>query len=104
MTTPEGKVKVKVKRRLKELARVYQFWPVQMGLGAATLDVLLCAGGWFIAIETKKDANTPLTPRQEETKRQIDAAGGRVFVVYDDVTLMHAMEVIQWCCLTVAAR
>ena len=99
MPTPEGKIKAKLNRRLNELFRLYRFWPVQMGLGASTLDCLLCAGGWIIAIETKRAAKAKLTPRQEYVKQQIEEAHGLVFVVYDAATLDHAIEVIRSCCM-----
>ena len=98
MSTPEYKIKAKVKRRLDELPCLYQFRPVQNGMGAPSLDILVCAGGWFIAIETKAPGKKP-TPRQEETIKQINAAHGLVFVVDSDETLEAAMKVISRCCL-----
>ena len=46
---PEGKVKDRVKRLLKKYG-CYQFWPVQTGYGAPTLDCLGCHNGrWYIS-------------------------------------------------------
>ena len=98
MSTPEYKIKAKVKRRLDELPCLYQFRPVQNGMGAPSLDILVCAGGWFIAIETKAPGKKP-TPRQEETIRQINEAHGLVYVVDSDETLEAAMKVIASCCV-----
>jgi hypothetical protein len=95
--TPEGRVKAKVKRALHDLRRLYQFWPVQTGMGASTLDCLLCAGGWFIAIETKRPGGK-LTARQEYVKGCIEDAHGIVFVVEDDITLTRAITTIAACC------
>jgi hypothetical protein len=97
MSTPEGKVKAKIKRELKELACLYDFWPVPTGYGKRTLDILLCAGGWFIAIEAKKK-DGQLTDMQEITAAEIRAAHGLVFLVNNDKSLALAMETIKACC------
>jgi hypothetical protein len=97
-TTPEGKVKAKVNAALKALRHdCYRFMPVQSGYGAQTLDYLLCIKGNFVAIETKAPGKK-LTPLQEGTKAAIEQAGGFVFVVYDDLTLTHAMDQIKGLC------
>jgi hypothetical protein len=77
---------------------MYRFMPVQNGMGAPGLDFYLCAGGWFIAIETKAPGKY-LTPRQETTKAEIEAADGLVFVVDGPVSLDYAMDRIKACCL-----
>lgn len=79
-TTPEGKIKTKLKKRLAQLNLKYEFWPVQMGFGSTTLDCLLCINGRFVAIETKAPGKK-LTPRQTKTRLDIEAAGGAVFTV-----------------------
>jgi hypothetical protein len=97
VTTPEGRVKNRLKRRLAVLRQHYSFWPVQMGLGARTLDVLICAGGVFIAIEVKRPG-ADLTEMQKETQRQIERAHGLVFKVNDDQSMEVAMDMIRTCC------
>lgn len=92
--TPEGRVKAKVKRRLKELPRRYHFMPVQNGMGAPALDFYCCINGKFVAIETKAPGKH-LTPRQENTRAEILAAGGMVFVVDDDFTLVAMMAILK---------
>jgi hypothetical protein len=67
--------------------------PVQTGYGAPALDFLLCVRGKFIAIETKAPGKK-LTPLQETTKAQIEAAGGLVLEVWDEPTLAIAMKII----------
>lgn len=79
MTTPEGKVKARVKRLL-QLRGAYWHCPVQNGMGAPSLDFVGCHHGRYYAVETKAGNKRP-TPRQEETIRQIEAAGGKCFVV-----------------------
>lgn len=91
--TPEGRVKVKLKRALKTLPQQYQFWPVQSGLGAATLDCLLCFNGEFIGIETKA-LGKKMTERQQLTAKAINAAGGRVFLIDGDVSLQYFLRML----------
>ena len=79
MATPEGKVKDKVKRLLKKYD-CYQFWPVQSGYGAPTLDCLGCCNGFFFGIETKAPGKHP-TPRQRLTMEDMESAHGKVFVI-----------------------
>lgn len=79
MSTPEGKVKDKVKKVL-EMFEVYWHCPVQNGLGAPSLDFVCCYSGRYFAIETKADGKKP-TPRQEITIGRIEKAGGKVFVI-----------------------
>jgi hypothetical protein len=100
MSTPEGRVKDKVKRRLeKEYPGCYRFMPVQNGMGNMTVDMLYCIKGLFVGIETKA---TPKpghkepdpTPRQQTVMNEIMAAGGMAFLIYDDVTLDRAVSLI----------
>ena len=82
--TPEGRVKAKVKRLLKSYGdKVYAFWPVQTGMGARTLDCLICASGHFIAVETKAPGKAPTT-QQRDTIATIFNAGGTTLVVDGD--------------------
>lgn len=78
--TPEGKVKAKVNRLLDKYPDLYRFMPVPYGMGASSLDYLICYRGRFLSVETKAPGGKP-TQRQEmiiETMRQ---AGGTVFVI-----------------------
>jgi hypothetical protein len=79
MMTPEGRVKAKVKKLLAD-HYCYQFWPVQTGYGAATIDCLVCNAGEFVAIECKAPGKKP-TPRQLTTMRTIRKAGGQTWLV-----------------------
>jgi hypothetical protein len=93
MTTPEGKVKAEVRKQLRPLARLWEFMPVQNGMGKPALDFLLCVNGRFIAIETKAKGKK-LTTRQEHTKAEMEAAGAKVFVVDDVESLRVAIKYI----------
>ena len=78
-TTPEGKVKRKVKAVLKK-HDAYQFWPVQTGYGVSTVDCLACVHGKFIAIETKAPGKSP-TYRQQTTLDTVEIAKGIAMVI-----------------------
>lgn len=78
-STPEGKVKDKVKRLLKKY-NCYQFWPVQTGYGAPTLDCIGCHNGFFFGIETKAPGKHP-TPRQHMTMADMLDSKAAVFVI-----------------------
>ena len=84
--TPEGKVKDKIKRVLRKY-NVYYHMPVQNGMGEPTLDFVCCAWGFYFAVEAKAPKEYP-TERQKVTMKQISEAGGFVFIVRDDETLM----------------
>jgi hypothetical protein len=79
MTTPEGAVKDKIKAYLKEIG-AYQFWPVQTGYGASTVDCLACINGRFFGIEVKRPGVKSATQRQKYIMRQIADAKGVVFM------------------------
>lgn len=85
-STPEGRVKARLNKRLKELRLLWKYMPVPSGYGMQSLDYLLCVSGHFVAIETKAKGKRP-TPRQEQTMAEIRAAGGLVFVVEDDASM-----------------
>jgi hypothetical protein len=86
MSTPEGKVKDKVKRLLHEFG-IYFHMPVQNGMGSPTLDFKCTAWGYVLVIETKAPKEYP-TERQLITMQQESESGAFVFVVRDDETLM----------------
>ena len=73
--TPEGKVKLAVRNYLRSI-QAYYFMPVQMGMGEAALDFIVCHEGRFFEIETKKDEKSKPTPRQLMTARLVTEAGG----------------------------
>ncbi len=89
--TPEGKVKAAVKRYLKERG-IWFCMPMGTGFGSSGVpDFLCCAGGRFVAIETKapgKRKNT--TALQDQQIAAINATGGTA-VVIDDVRQLEAI-------------
>lgn len=92
--TPEGKVKAAVRRDIKPIVRLWDFMPVQTGMGKPALDFLICVNGRFVAIETKAKGKK-LTSRQIQTKLEMENAGAKVFVVDDAESLAIAVEWIQ---------
>lgn len=84
-TTPEGKVKAKVSKLLRDTPGVYYYMPVQAGYGAATLDYIGCYHGKFFAVETKAPGKKP-TDRQKQTISTMERADAKVFVIDGDLT------------------
>jgi Holliday junction resolvase len=78
--TPEGKVKAKVVKILREEG-VYYFFPATHGYGRSGVpDIICCVAGRFLAIECKAGTNKP-TALQVHEIEQIRSAGGVVVVV-----------------------
>jgi hypothetical protein len=95
----ESTVKIEVKKRLNKMG-AYHFWPVQMGLGATTLDCLGCYKSKFFAIETKAPGKS-LTPRQRVTMADMRRAGAIVFIIdgtdqygYDQLDYLQGSQAI----------
>jgi len=78
--TPEGKIKKEICDFLRANG-AYVFCPVQRGMGAATLDILACWRGWFLAIEVKVPGKKP-TKRQQFVAKEISKAYGVALVAY----------------------
>ncbi len=82
-STPEGKVKKKVREFLDDLikrgAPLYYHQPVMNGMGKPSLDFIGCANEKYFAIETKPPGGSP-TERQHDTIAEIHKAKGRVLV------------------------
>lgn len=75
MTTPEKKVKDKVKKILEEYG-AYYFMPATGGFGKSGVpDIVACLRGKFIGIECKANGGKP-TALQEKNLNQIMSAGG----------------------------
>ena len=78
--TPEGKVKVKVKKVLLEMGAYYTM-PIGTGFGNAGVpDFIACIRGRFIGIECKANGNKP-TALQLKNLADIEAAGGRALII-----------------------
>ena len=88
--TPEGIVKDSVKALLKRY-KAHYFMPVSNGMGRAGVsDFIGCYKGLFFAIETKSPTGKP-TALQLKYLGEIEASGGRSFIVRDE----HSLSVIE---------
>jgi pantoate kinase len=89
-STPERKVKERIKHLLKE-NNVYYAMPMGTGYGNSGVpDFLCCVNGQFLAIEAKAGKNKP-TALQEKNIADIRASGGIALVVNEDLTELTAV-------------
>lgn len=78
-TTPEGKIKQKIKALLTR-HKVYYFMPVGWQFGRQGIpDIICCIGGRMVAIEVKADGGK-VSPAQEMEIARINKCGGLAFV------------------------
>ena len=86
-TTPEGKIKKKVDDLFKKYS-IWYFSPQSGPFGKAGIpDRIAVLSGRFIGIECKANKSRKPTKLQELVMKDIEKAGGKCFVVYDDDTL-----------------
>lgn len=79
--TPEAKVKRKVTAVLKK-HRCWYFFPSSNGFGRAGIpDIITIVDGQFVGIECKADEKKQPTQLQVQCGEQIEAAGGKWFLV-----------------------
>lgn len=86
-----------VKKSLKEYLNkigAYQFWPVPMGYGKKTVDVLFCFKGKFFAVEVKRPAVKKVTTFQGLVLDEIAVAGGFV-CMENDPALPAVLRMLQ---------
>lgn len=80
MSTPEKKVKDKVKKLLAEHG-AYHFMPATHGYGSSGIpDIAACLHGRFIGIECKANGGKP-TALQLKNLRELSSAGGIAVLV-----------------------
>lgn len=86
VTTPEHKVKERVKLILGKYPNSYKFFPAMNGYGVSGVpDIVACVNGKFLGIECKANGNKP-TALQKKHLAGIVAAEGYGFVV-DDLSI-----------------
>lgn len=94
MSTPEGRVKARLKRILDAYRpNLYHHWPVQNGMGSPTLDCNGAINGRAFSIECKAFAMV-LTDRQLQTRATMEVAGVKVFLY--DGTLDTESPIVRW--------
>lgn len=92
-TTPEAKVKAKIKAILKTY-RAYYAMPIGTGYGSSGVpDFLVCLNGEFLAIEAKAGKGVP-TALQEKNLKAIKEAGGRALVINEESLELNILEAI----------
>lgn len=83
MSTPEGKVKEKIKKILKA-NDIWYYMPVSMGMGQHGIpDFLCCMAGHLIGVEAKAGKGKT-TGLQEMQMSRMRAAGATTFVINED--------------------
>lgn len=95
-TTPESRVKKRVKEVLDELG-AYYFMPATGGYGRSGIpDIVGCYGGVFFAVECKAGKGIP-TALQEREICKINKAGGFAWVVNEETTkeLLQRMKALK---------
>ena len=82
-TTPEKKVKDRIKKRAKD-AGAYHTMPVMTGMAQnGTPDILLCHAGYFAGVEAKAGKGKP-TKLQLVRLHEILDAGGTALIINED--------------------
>tara|TARA_R110000803_G_scaffold38467_4_gene83242 strand:+ start:11610 stop:11912 length:303 start_codon:yes stop_codon:yes gene_type:complete len=97
-TTPEGKVKKKLKAMIESKQGVWSYPPQAGPFGSSGIpDRIACVRGRLIGIEAKADETKKPTALQYKCMADIEAAGGKCFVVYDDETIKIVEDWIDAC-------
>ena len=92
-STPEAKVKAKIKAILKAHGAYYAM-PIGTGYGSSGVpDFLVCLNGEFLAIEAKAGKGVP-TALQLKNLREIETAGGRTLVINEQSLELKVLEAI----------
>ena len=94
-TTPEAKVKAKIRATLKE-HNVYYAMPIGTGYGNSGVpDFLCCVNGKFVAIEAKAGKGQA-TALQLKNLSEINKAGGYTCII-NETNLDYLKNVIAEC-------
>ena len=93
--TPEAKVKLQIKKLLKE-EKIYYAMPIGSGFGNTGVpDFLCCVQGEFLAVEAKANGNKP-TELQLKNMKEIRDSGGMAVVITDQVNdIQYLREIIK---------
>ena len=83
-STPEGKVKTKIKTLLRK-HNAYYTMPVTYGMGqSGAADILAIYRGVFLAIEAKADSKGKPTALQSKAAREVYENGGIPLLIHKD--------------------
>ena len=93
-TTPEGKIKRKLDKMFKDQG-VWFYSPQAGPFGVAGIpDRVAIVEGQFVGVEAKADKSKKPTALQMKCMADIEKAGGKCFVVYDDDTITQVRDYI----------
>ena len=94
-STPEGKIKRKLDKMLKEEG-IWYYNPQAGPFGRAGIpDKIAIISGRFIGIECKADKTKKPTALQIKAMKEIEMAGGKCFLVYDEDTIEEVRQYIK---------
>lgn len=92
--TPEGRIKHKLDTALKQLG-VWYYSPQSGPFGRSGIpDRVAIHNGKFIGIECKADAKKKPTALQIKCMKEIENAGGKCFLVYDEETIQEVVNYV----------
>ena len=92
--TPEGKVKKKIDKMLKAKG-VWWFKPQSGPYGSSGIpDYICCVEGRFFGIEAKSGPTKKPTALQLKCMADIEKAGGKCFVAFDDTSIQLVEDYI----------
>lgn len=95
MSTPESRIKSKLDRMLRQ-EKVWFYRPQAGAFGRAGIpDRVAIVRGQFVGIECKADITKKPTRLQVDCMAKIEAAGGKCFVVYDELTIEEVRTYIR---------
>jgi len=93
--TPEGRIKARLDKMLKAEG-VWYYCPQAGPHGVAGIpDRVAVVAGLFVGVECKADKTKKPTALQMKCMRDIEAAGGKCFLVYDNETIEEVREYIR---------
>jgi hypothetical protein len=95
--SPEGRIKSKLDKMLRAEG-VWYYSPQAGPHGVAGIpDRVAIVAGQFVGIECKADKYKKPTALQMKCMRDVEQAGGKCFVTYDDETIAVVREYIRAC-------
>jgi hypothetical protein len=94
-TTPEGRIKARLDKMMKAEG-VWYYSPQAGPFGVSGIpDRVAIVAGQFVGIECKANKTKKPTALQMKCMRDIEQAGGKCFVAYDDETIEAVREYIR---------
>lgn len=94
-TTPEGRIKNKLSKMLRDKG-IWYFYPASNGFGRAGIpDLIAIVDGLFVGLECKADPSKKPTALQKKCGEDIEKAGGVWFLVNSDEMIQNVQEFIE---------